>query len=71
MPPSRPDERRKANVETINELRTSINREAIDGGDELFVPATMIPLSMADDDDEPVVVPLPDEDEDEDEEDDD
>jgi len=72
------NERRKANVETVNELRTSINREPIDGGDELYIPATMIPLSLADDpdDDEPVVMPLPDEpdgndeDEDEDEEDD-
>ena len=62
------NERRKANVETINELRTSINREPIDGGDELFVPATMIPLSMADDvdEDEPVAMPEPEEDEDED-----
>ncbi len=61
------NERRKANVETVNELRTSINREPLDGGDELFIPATMIPLSMAgDDDDDPVNMPLPDEDEDED-----
>lgn len=65
------NERRKANVETINELRASINREPIDGGDELFVPATMIPLSTVDDDIEPEVMPLPDEDEDENEDDED
>lgn len=60
------NERRKANVETTNELRTIINREPLEGGDELLVPATMIPLSMVDDEDDPVVMPLPDEDEDED-----
>jgi len=66
------NERRKANVETINELRASINREEIDGGDELFVPATRIPLSLADDEDEddPVVMPLPDDEEEDEDEDD-
>ncbi|MEE9160010.1 MAG: phage portal protein [Gammaproteobacteria bacterium] len=65
------NERRKANVETLNELRASINREPIDGGDEVFVPATMIPLSMVDDDDEPVVMPQPDDDEDDEDDEDD
>lgn len=67
------NERRQANIETVNELRTLINREDIDGGDELYIPATMIPLSMADDlddDDEPVVMPQPDDEEDEEDEED-
>lgn len=36
--------RREANTETTNELRDTINREEIEGGDILFMPATQIPI---------------------------
>lgn len=37
--------RRETNIETTNELRDGVNREPLDGGDQLFMPATMIPIA--------------------------
>ncbi len=36
--------RKDLNLETLNEQRSSIGREAVDGGDVVLVPATMVPL---------------------------
>lgn len=35
--------RKELGIETINELRTLIGREEVDGGNEVLVPATMVP----------------------------
>ena len=47
--------RRELNLETVNEMRTLIGREPVDGGDVVMAPATMIPIGtdMFTDDNEP------------------
>lgn len=49
--------RRVMNLETINELRAQIGREEIEGGDELYQPATFVPLGtdLFTDDNDPAV----------------
>lgn len=41
------DQRKKVNIETINELRDTIGREDIEGGELLYQPATLVPLGVA------------------------
>lgn len=36
--------RRELNLETLNEMRTLIGRESVDGGDVVMAPATMVPV---------------------------
>ena len=36
--------RRDLNLESLNELRSTIGREPVDGGDQVLAPATMIPI---------------------------
>lgn len=47
--------RRDMNLETINELRASLGREEIEGGDELYQNATLVPVGkdLFTDDNEP------------------
>lgn len=51
------EKRKKINIETDNELRPLIDREAYEGGDVIRVPANLIPVGqdLVTDDDPPIV----------------
>lgn len=51
--------RRDLNIETLNEFRTAIGREAVEGGDVVLAPATMLPVGtdLFTDDNKPVPEP--------------
>jgi len=36
--------RRELNLESLNELRSVIGREEVEGGDQILAPATMVPI---------------------------
>lgn len=53
--------RKTMNLETINELRASIGREEIEGGDDLYQNATLVPIGtdlFTDDNDPDVIEPV-------------
>lgn len=45
--------RKELNLESTNELRKTIGRESVSGGDEILVQSMMIPISQSSLDDKP------------------